>query len=176
MNDTINRLNQELSTLDGDREGIKDKLRTAWGLVFEASESIKTMVSRVETSTNYAIDKYGDISSFTHEDFSEFESCREYFEGYMQETHHVSIDWDNGALLQSLGTCIVINDDGDVYDQDGDKFFIKSGDYLDDNGDPDTEKRNELIEAYMESSGYFPGVFRVGKYGDVFSVNTKVYK
>lgn len=173
MNDTIKRLNQQLAAIDADRAGIEDKLRTAWGLIFMASESIKTAVSKLEASNEYTWDKFGEIASWIRMDLSEFKKCREAFADYMLEEHHTLVDFENDALICSLGPCIVINHDGDVYDQDGDKFFIKKSDYQDDDGELNEAKRNELIEAYMEKSGYFPGVFRSDYHGNLFAVKTQ---
>lgn len=51
--------------------------------------------------------------------------------------------------------------------------MIPERDYKSDGEDVDVIKRNALIEAYMERSGYFPGVFRVDQRGNVSLVDTK---
>ena len=86
----------------------------------------------------------------------------------MRENHCIEVDFQNDVLMYSQGPCIVVNNEGDVLDTDSGKWFIKKNDYLDEEtGKFDISKRNELIEAYMEKTGYFPGVFESDYYGNL---------
>lgn len=172
MNKTIERLNQKLEAKNVDREAIIAKLRTAWGLEFMASKSIKAMISKLEASTEYGLDRFGEVESWISLDLSEFEDCTQFFEQYMRNEHYIIVDFNNGILSYPQGPNLIIQDDGSVYDQDSNKLIIKRSDYKDEDGEIDESKRNQLIEAYMEKSGYFSGVFRVDYYGNVFPVNT----
>lgn len=172
----IGNLNVKLAANESNRADIEAQLQTAWNEVFQANTQLTNVVTQLEKSTDYSWDKYGEIVSWIRFDLSDYRDNLEYFKDYMREYHHVTVDSDSDCLAYSQGPCIVINEDGDVYDQDGDKFFVSKIDYRDDDGESDYVKRNELIESYMEKSGYFPGVFRSDRHGNVFHVNTTITK
>jgi len=67
----------------------------------------------------------------------------------------------------SEGPCILVNEQGDVLDQDSGKWIIDKNDYQ------TAEERNGLIEAWMEKSGYFPSVIQLGRYGALHYIDTK---
>ena len=50
--------------------------------------------------------------------------------------------------------------------------IIIDGDEYTEDGEVDEVKRNELIEAYMEKTGCFPGVLSDDDHGNLFLVNT----
>ena len=84
---------------------------------------------------------------------------KEMLKDYLQENFSIDADFENDAVSTSLGPCLIVNEDGDVLDQDSSKWIIKRSDYT------TKEERNELIEKYMETSGYFPSVVSYGRYG-----------
>lgn len=176
MNKTIERLNAQLAKVSSNAADIEIQLQTAWDKVFNKNKALKKAIQEVESSNEYAWNKYGEIVSWIRFDHADFDKCREYLKTWLRENHYVEVDFANDALMYAVGTSIVINDDGDVYDQDGDKFFIKKNDYRDENGELDIEKRNELIEAYMEKTGCYPGVFSSDRHGNVFSISTVAKK
>lgn len=92
---------------------------------------------------------------------------------YLREGYCIEVDLDNDVAHTAEGPCIVINEDGDLYDQDSGKFFAKRSDYLGPEGFENHEKRNALIEAHMESTGHFPSVIRYGRSGVAGYVNTQ---
>ena len=174
MNQAIKELNLKLEALDADRSDIETQLQAEWNNVFNDSSVIKDLVTKVENSQNYRWDKYGEIVSYVPFNAEDFRDCSQYFKEYMRDNYFVELDFDNAVVTYSQGPGIVINDNGDVYDQDGDKFFIKKNDYRDDEtGELDEAKRNELIEQYMEKTGCYPGVFLSDRHGNVFAVSTK---
>lgn len=176
MNKTIKALNKKLAATQGDASAIEAKLQTAYNEVFDKNEEIQKAIREVQTSQEYAWDNYGEICQYIRFYANDFKDCQEYLKNYLRENHYIEIDFQADILTYSQGFNIVINEDGDVYDQDSDKFFIKKNDYRNDDGELDTDKRNELIEAYMEERGYFPGVFSSDRYGNVFAVNTQAKK
>lgn len=173
MNNKIKALNKKLSSFAGKASDIEIKLQHEYDKVFAKHKELNKAITGVERSTDYAWDNHGEIVSWIRFDVSDFEGCESYLKEYLRDSHDISLDFDNGILSYSLGTNIVINDDGDVYDQDGDKFFINKDDYRDDDGNLDESKRNKLIEEYMEKTGCYPGVFSSDRHGNIFSVNTK---
>lgn len=88
-------------------------------------------------------------------------------EAYVQDQGCVYLDGKNECLTACIGPSIIINDEGDVLDQDSGKWFIKKSEYS------TSDERNNLIEAYMERTGCFPWVVKEGRYGYVRVVSTK---
>ena len=68
--------------------------------------------------------------------------------------------------MTSQGPSIIINHEGDILDEDSGQWIVSKSDY------ETKDERNKLIEKYMESKGYFPGVFFIDYYGNVKHVNT----
>lgn len=94
------------------------------------------------------------------------EKDREHFAELVCADYGFTIDWDNDVVMQCLGDDnITINDDGDVFE--GSKLIISHRNYTDD------ADRNAQIEAHMEKSGYFPGVFYSDRHGNLTIINTK---
>ena len=143
-------------------------------------KTIRKMIQQVENSKDLTSVKYDEFfHQYTTVDFSllinetdEFECnlLRLYFDS---NDYFIYPDFKNNSLTISIGLCILINDDGDILDQDSGKLIFDSNDYLDENGDIDKKKRNQLIEKYMEENDYFPSVVECDYYGNAFYVNTK---
>ena len=85
----------------------------------------------------------------------------------LSDDHFVSLDLEHNCLTYSIGPAIVINDDGDVLDQESGKWFISKGDYS------SKEELLALIETHCEEVGCFPGVVRTDYHGNVRYINTK---
>jgi hypothetical protein len=175
MNKEIKALNNKLANISDNEFAIKQELQLAWNKVFDDMSVLRDAITKVEASNEYTWESRGeDICSWIRFDTKSFDDCAEYLKEYLRNEHYVEIDFENDALLYSMGPSIIINEDGDVLDQDGDKWFINKDDYRDeDSGDLNEGKRNELIEAYMEKTGCYPGVFRTDRHGNVFAVSTK---
>jgi hypothetical protein len=173
QNQTIKALNEKLNVANENTQAIETELQAAWNEVFKGLTVIRDAVTKLESSQDFIWDKYGEISSYLRfYELSDFVECRSYFETYMYDSHFVNVDWENDCLTYNQGFNIVINEDGDVYDQDGDKFFLNKNDYKNDSGELDVTKRNALIEEYMQKTGCFPTVFSSDRHGNIFVVNT----
>lgn len=172
MNATIQVLNDKLKALQGDCVGLESELQVAYNQVFETMPLVNDAITALANSNSYVWDKYSEIASTIHFSTSDFHDCKEYFANYMRDSHFIEVDFDNDCLTYAQGPSIVINDEGDVLDQDSGKWFIAKKDYTDDNGESVLTKRNELIEAYMDKHGYFPGVFETDRNGNIFLVKT----
>jgi hypothetical protein len=90
---------------------------------------------------------------------------RELLTDYLRENYFIELDFDNNAASTPEGPCLIINDEGDVFDQESGKWVIKRADYLGDDRREDYAKRNALIKAYMKNTGRYPSVVRYGRYG-----------
>jgi hypothetical protein len=112
---------------------------------------------------------------------------REYFEDYLSDIGYRP-DFENDCISNYLGDDHYQIQDDSRHDNgvwQGHKIVIKESEYraslLNESKypdepelseDDDESRRNALIEAHMERSGCYPGVYRVTQYGDVFPVNT----
>ena len=175
MNKQIKDLNAQLASNLENLSDIETKLQEEWDRVFDDSGVIKAMMAKVEDSTDYRFDEYGEIVSYHYVDLSDFKDSKKYLVQYLRDSYCADLDLVNECITYSQGECIVIQDetrrDNGVWLNS--KLIIDESEYKDENGVNET-KRNELIEAYMEKTGYFPGVFRSDSYGNVFASSTKV--
>lgn len=176
MNSKIKELQEKLNGLYNDKQSIIGKLQLEYNKVFDDSKTLEKAIANAEQASMYQFDEYGEVQSWYRFDgLKEFKDCKEYFEIWLSENHNMTVNWDNDCLLYSQGESLIIQGshgrDNGVWL--GSKRVIDEKEYKDDNGKVDIEKRNELIEKYMEKSGYFPGVFRTDYYGNVYPVNTQ---
>jgi hypothetical protein len=177
MNKEIKDLNTQLADSLETIEDLETKLQAEWNRVFDDSGVIKAIMVNVEDSTDYRFDEYGEIVSYYYVDLSDFKDSKKYLVQYLRDSYCADLDLANDCISYSQGECIVIQDetrrDNGVWLNF--KLIIDESEYRDENGVNET-KRNELIEAYMEKTGFYPGVFRSDSHGNVFacSTNTKV--
>jgi len=130
-------------------------------------------IIKLENSNKYILE-YNDIQvweRFDSEDIMpiEFKDQKELFNDMLSDflsEDYISYNDIEKVITTSHGPSIIINEDGDVFDQDSGKCIIKSSDY------EYEEDRNRLIEAYMNHHGYFPGVYEVDRHNNVTHVNT----
>lgn len=173
MSTRINRLLQKRNKLQVSNLAavsvINHELQEIYNKAFDDNADLQKALASLEASNKYSSDDCGIFQwiGFLFPEPSPFDkNAREFLEVYLSD-RGVKVDWEHNALMMNLGGCIVINDDGDVLDDDSGKWIVSRKDY-------ETEKqRNELIEAWMEKNGYFPGVFTEDRHGNVFPVNTK---
>lgn len=152
-------------------------------LVFQLETRFKTSieeyVARLESSkelTHIEGDEYPcrwirfDASQYIDKD-SALE--RELFDQYLSDQYCINVNYKDDCLTTSDGPCLIINDDGDILDQDSGKWVIAVSEYTDDDGGKNNLKRNKLIEEWMERKGYFPSVIREDQHGNMFYVSTQ---
>lgn len=164
--DSLNKSNLEMT------EALKNEALEILSKDLDKNEELKKLISKVESSKELTQVEYdGFFHTWIRADFSKFIDLKnnfekELFSEYMQENHFCCVDFKNDCISTAIGPCILINDEGDILDQDSGKWIISKKDY------DSTEKRNEMIEAYMTKSGYFPSVIECDRYGNAFFVNT----
>lgn len=144
----------------------------------DSNSKFNKCIQSLESSRELAGDECGWPERWIRFDASDFIDTdssleREVFKVYLSEYHGCYWNPEHDALLSSDGPCIVINEDGDVFDQDSGKCVIPVDDTRDEDGEISISKRNQLIEQYMESKGYFPSVVSCDRYGNMHYVNTK---
>ena len=182
MNRKINALLESLNSASTEyqrgRQTIEAELQAECNKVFENDKALQTALSNLEMASEYSADRHGEIVRwYRYAGLSDvLPELRDYLDNYVSD-HCVSIDWDNECLQMNEGDVIIIQDD--TRHDNGvwlsGKLIIDESEYKDD-GEVDELKRNQMIEAYMERTGYFPGVFRVDSYGNVSHVNTQTKK
>lgn len=90
---------------------------------------------------------------------------KELLKTYFLEQYFIDLDFENDVASTSIGPAILINNEGDVLDQDSGQWFISKRDY------ETEEERNKLINEYMDKTGYYPSVIRCDYYGNAYFVN-----
>ena len=176
FNNKISTLLERAQQSAKDQAAIRVKLQIEYSKYFDSLKPLVKELNNAECSSEYQMGPDGEIESwFRVSMLADFEECREYFETWISD-RHFRIDWDNDCFLYSQGECIVIQDD--TRRDNGvwlnGKVIVAESYYRDeDTREVNEAERNRLIEAYMEREGYYPGVFRVTQYGDVFPVDTK---
>ncbi len=98
------------------------------------------------------------------------ETERDLLSEYFRDNYHTECNFKDSAVLMCDGPVIVINEDGDVYDQDAsskNRWIVSRKDY------ETKEELFKLIEAYMDKTGWYPSVIRADRHGNVSYVNTQ---
>lgn len=140
----------------------------------QLKNKLKAYIDQLESTTdlsNIPYDEY--VHRWIRFDASEFIDTSmplqvSAFTEYLQENYFAYLDFKDGILSMSEGPCILINDYGDVLDQDSGQWFLSKNSYGE-----DLAERNRLIEKYMETRGYFPSVVYCDHYGNISYVDTK---
>ena len=138
--------------------------------LFSADKELKAALAAVEFNSKqqFGLDENGDLYAWARyvpkQEYRDNKAILSLLEDYIDNEGY-RFDIKNDALINFQGECITINEDGDVFDAS--KCIIERSDYS-------TEaERNALIEAHMEQTGCYPGVFKVSRYGNVQLVNTQ---
>lgn len=182
MKKSIQNLEKRLSNLNTEhttqRAGILTEALNIIRSKLDDNAEFNACLSKLESSRELTSEQDCEWPArwirFNASDFINTDSAleREAFESYLAVDHCINVNFENDALISSDGPCIVINEDGDVFDQDADKCVIPVDDTRDEDGEISVSKRNQLIEQYMESTGVFPSVVSQDRYGNMFYVNT----
>lgn len=149
---------------------LEAQLRKEWAKVFDKDMDIQADLKAIETSTEYGSNECG-VYSWTRmkteiSRYIELEAI-DFLKEYFSE-HGYELDVENEALLNAQGDYIGINEEGDVWYEDaGTEWIVKRREY------ETADERNELIEAWMQRNGVFPGVFKFDRYGNPTLVNTQ---
>jgi hypothetical protein len=173
INSAIRKLNAKLKTNHAAAQAIHDKLQAQWCRVFDKSPVIVKAISDLENSVEYRFNEYGEIESYLYLDLSDFKECRDYLRSYFADLA-ITLERDGDCLTLSQGDCIIIQDqtrrDNGVWFNG--KCVIDEIEYRLEGLEVNVAKRNELIEAYIEKTGCYPGVFRCDRHGSMFPVKT----
>ena len=149
------------------------QLKKEFDKVFDNDKALQKAINDSESASEYGNDSSGIYSWFRFSGLSEFkDDAKEFLDEYLSDLG-IQVDWDNECLMHYQGESLVIQDD--TRHDNGIwlecKLIIPESEYKIE-GEVNETLRNKLIEEYMEKTGFYPGVFRVDYYGNVFSVNT----
>ena len=181
-------MNKAISDLKDQRENsrdsynrasteIQDQLQVELFKVFDKCDELAKAVGELESSSDYEGDEFGGVYRYIlYSVPSEYQDFSDELATWFSEAHCLTLDTgvspgQHTVLKSYCGDCIIINDEGDIFLSH--KLIISADEYRDDEGDKCDIKRNQLIEQYMESSGYFPEVLEADYYGGLQYVDTK---
>lgn len=172
FNKLENKLKQAKSELNVQLSDINDRAIILMRKHLKTKQNlVKEMISSVENSKDLT-QSYEYYQQFVRVDFSklidlESDLQKEALSDIFSEGYGLIVDYQNDCLLMDIGPAILINHEGDVLDQDSGKWIISKNDY------ETEEQRNELIESYMNKSGYFPAIIKIDYHGNANYVNTQ---
>ena len=188
--DTLNKLFKKMDEIKNAASGhIQDCLDTLDETIkpfFDDHQGLQSALKALPDSRDYTWVFDGtEVASWVRLDLSDFKGddddrpCLiDALERYLEnEETWCQLDQDQDCLFYPHGQSIIINDDGDAYDENlslsGDgQWFLKSSEYTIE-GESNELYRNQLIENHMEKTGCFPGVFTSDRHGNVYAVDTR---
>lgn len=164
VNQLFDQLNAVKKFKANEVSAVERKILEELSSQYKDWKDLSHVVSRLtDKPEGYYMSEYGSVEAFVRfYDLSKIEEReRPFFEEYLAD-EHISVDWHNDVLSQSLGDdCLLIQTDsrGDNGVWLYHNLIIDESSYLDEEGHPDTKKRNALINDYMERTNFFPDVF-----------------
>jgi hypothetical protein len=180
LNKLFSQLDAVEKSLKVSKAEIDAKIQTALNAVYADWSLLQRMLEHLESGTGvvYQGNECGDIEAhLSMEELDEIsERERPYFDEYLTHKSCGYVNWDDKTLYICLGSEEITIQDDTRHDNgvwQNHKCIIDESEYKSDDGEIDEEKRNELIEAHMEKSGCFPGVFHVTQHGDIFPISTQ---
>lgn len=174
----LEKIKNRIESLQRDATKNQRELREEAMKLFERemkakSAIILSLISAVENSRELTQVEYDDyFHQWIRVDFSCLIDTDDDFQkgllsDFLQNHYCLDVNYLADFLTYSIGPAIIINDDGDVLDQDSGKWIISRKEY------ENQDELNSLIEAWMEKTGYFPAVVSCDRYGNAFYVNTQ---
>lgn len=179
MNTKLNELNTALKSAveyvdevsKHARERVADverMIQETWNEMFNADKKLQAALTELESTKQ--------LTGIDHDEFLHQWVRYTPKEGYSVEAlqryleeNCINFDPKNDCLTTSIGPCLIIDSEGDVYDQDSAKTIIRASQY------ETVEQRDALISAWMQKNGYFPSVVKADRYGNDFRyVNVEV--
>jgi len=144
-------------------------LQNEYDKLFKKDKELQADIKALEVSKEYTTNQIGEVCQWvrTKSNLDKYSDIKEFLLTYLSEQHAIfDVDFKNQVFMTSQGPSIIINHEGDILDEDSGQWIVSKSDY------ETKDERNKLIEKYMESKGYFPGVFFIDYYGNVKHVNT----
>jgi hypothetical protein len=173
LNGMINQANNRNASIVDE---YKKRLRDQWTKIFENDKQLQKDAENALNASKYDIEEDGIYSWYrVKTNLADYESCKDYLENWLSDSYCLQINWKDNCFQNYLGPdCLIIQDDtrrdNGVWQES--KLIIDESEYKDDDG-VNVELRNALIEKHMEKTGFFPGVFKVDQYNNIFLVDTK---
>jgi len=144
------------------------QLNSAFDKAFGASELIQGIIKGVETSTDYAMSEYGELTRWVKIDVKQLkEECLndiDRLKDYLLADHAVFLNEEEEYAEILVGDYIAIQEDY------GDVFYCELGEcrpIAQRQEYNSSEELKAIIQTFMDSSGHHSLVVKVGRYGDV---------
>ena len=140
---------------------------------------INEWVSKLESSNQLTSVEHDDnFHAFIHVELdllvdSKNDLEREFLGRFFDEYHCISVDYKYNCISHSLGPSIVLNEYGDLYDQDSCEFIASKQDWVDESGEPDYALAYELVEAWMAKNEYYPPILKCDQYKNAYYLDLK---
>jgi hypothetical protein len=167
--DEIDKIKMAISKVKEMESDLEGNLQAEYTKIFEDSPLIKDALSALENTIFHGYFEGSEWPArWARVDLKKFHDCLPHLKEYLSENHYCFYDPKNEVIYDFGSPAIIINEDGDILDQDKIEWFLSKDDYGD-----DENLRNQLIERYMEKNGYFPSVFIQTPHGDLFLLNTQ---
>ena len=159
-----NEIEQVKATRNLETQDLYNKALREFSTMMDSKlDVIGEMIAKLENSRDFTAEN-DDILVWTRVDFNTIideknEFQRELLSDYLLNTHCIVVNFQHSTIQQFLGRCIIIDEDLNVYDQDGGNFVSKN------NSSKDETKKTIL--KYMEKTGIYPTVVSVDRYGNI---------
>ena len=143
------------------------KLKTSLveSMDFGSNETLTLLISKLEDSKDLTSTEDEWFSVYLRVSFSgiidinndlEVDALRE----YLATDHGIELDTKNDCILHSIGPCIIVNHNGNVFDQDSGELIFDKNDY------GSSDELTALLEAYMAKPGHYPSVVTLNCHGE----------
>lgn len=161
----LNALKKELNNIRLNESAVLTQIQDIYIKKLAKNKKLKKAISEVECSKDltfiddefpYQWIRFDFNEVIDIDDENQVDALKEYL-----ADQGIYIDLKNDALMLCLGSCIIINEDGDVLDQDSQKWIISRQDY------ETKDQCIKMINEYMDKQGYYPSVILADRYGGV---------
>lgn len=170
---SIASLKRQIEQLESQVVSLEEDIQGKWNQVFNGTEDVQAAIKDLDVAGRYDTDLFGEFVGCAAFDLKSYKGHVEALKTYLMDMHNVNLNIVLERLEVNIGPVIEIDYKGRIFDHEAGKAIADAADYTDETGAPDLHQRNRLIEAYMESKGYFPAVIQTDRYGNCDSINTK---
>jgi hypothetical protein len=187
LENLFSELNRIKSEHDQRKTAIESEIQLILNKKFDANKTLQKAINKLNKDPEgYMYNEEHDIDAWVRFSTKDLEKNDvPYFQAYLDDTaekHGCSYYFDgkNDLLLSGQGFDNYVIQSGycrgDHGVWQGHKLVIEASEYTEDR-QVNVSKRNQLIEAHMEKTGCFPGVFEMSTdYNDLKFVNTQPRK
>ena len=153
MKNRIDKLKEIITNHESQISDLKGKVQDEFDQIFVDSPIIREAIIALESSEKYYFDDFCWVGQWAHVDLKKFDDCKNELNVFLRENHCCTFDFKNGAIQSNGSPELILESNGDVYNQESEEVIIESGEYKNSIG------LKKLIDDHCEVNGYFPGLF-----------------